>query len=100
MAIGRPGHDAADDEVAGEASLPPPSAAEAMVEHALAQLPPRDAEVLRLRFGIGGLPRRSAAEVASLLRIPDDRVQQIELAALRMLRLPFRAGVLRLLRPQ
>lgn len=86
MAIGRQGRDEIGQR-AGE-ELPPLLTREGLVEAALAQLPPLDGEVVRLRFGIGRLPPRSASEVAALLGISVEQVHRIELGALRALRSP------------
>jgi len=99
MSIGRDGQDRETPYLGGETPLPA-LGKDAMVEVALAQIPPLDAEVLRLRFGIGGLPQRSAAEVSVILGIPLDRLRQIELGALRALRTPGPLRPLRIVRPQ
>jgi len=52
----------------------------------------REAEVLRLRYGIHGEPK-SFREVASINRISTSRAMQIEAAALRKLRAPARQSV-------
>lgn len=55
------------------------------VEALLTHLGQRQADVLRLRFGLDGNDPRSLAEVGHQLRISRERVRQIELRALRAL---------------
>jgi RNA polymerase primary sigma factor len=49
-------------------------------------LTPREAEVLRLRFGIGGTAEHTLAEVGSRFSVSRERIRQIEAKALRRLR--------------
>lgn len=62
------------------------------VEAMLATLPERQAEVLRLRFGIGGEPL-TLAETGKRLRLSRERVRCLEQRALQNLRRP-RCGAL------
>ena len=55
------------------------------LERALAELPERDAEVLRLRFGLGEREPQTLADVGKTLGVSRERVRQIESAALRRL---------------
>jgi RNA polymerase primary sigma factor len=55
------------------------------LEQALAGLPERDAQVLRLRFGLGDTEPQTLADVATTLGVSRERVRQIEAAALRRL---------------
>lgn len=55
------------------------------LEHALDELPERDAEVLRLRFGLGEAEPLTLAEVGRRLGVSRERVRQIEASALRRL---------------
>ena len=57
--------------------------------HALSTLSPQEAEVLRLRFGIGGDPLTLHA-VGSRYSLSRERIRQIEAKALRKLRHPSR----------
>ena len=58
------------------------------VEGVLATLPPREARVLRLRFGLNGERSRSLREVGDLLGVTHERVRQIAARALRRMRRP------------
>ena len=51
----------------------------------------REQQVLCERFGLGGQPVRTLAEVGSAYCVTRERVRQIELSALRKLRHPVRA---------
>ncbi len=64
------------------------------VQHALASLRPREAEVLRQRFGLDGEEPRTLDEVGSTLGVLGERVRQIEARALRLLRHPKRSRAL------
>ncbi len=55
------------------------------LEQALAELPARDADVLRLRFGLGAAEPLTLAEVGRQLGVSRERVRQIEVSALRRL---------------
>ena len=55
------------------------------LERALGELPERDAEVLRLRFGLGEQEPQTLADVGRALGVSRERVRQIESAALRRL---------------
>jgi RNA polymerase primary sigma factor len=55
------------------------------LEHALAELPERDAEVLRLRFGLGDTEPQTLSEVGKTIGVSRERVRQIEATALRRL---------------
>lgn len=57
------------------------------LDDALSQaLEPREAQVLRLRFGLGGLRESSLVEIGSALGMSRERARQIEVVALRKLR--------------
>jgi RNA polymerase primary sigma factor len=82
-------------------STPPPNEA-AMVtnlhEHTrkvLATLTPREEQVLRLRFGIGERTDHTLEEVGARFAVTRERIRQIESKALRKLRHPSRARLLR-----
>ena len=55
------------------------------LERALAELPERDGEVLRMRFGLGDAEPMTLAEVGGALGVSRERVRQIESSALRRL---------------
>ena len=56
-----------------------------LMRHALNSLPSRDAQVLRLRFGIGDGVERTCEEVGVVLDVTRERVRQIESRAMRRL---------------
>ena len=55
------------------------------LEQALEELPERDAEVLRLRFGLGDEEPKTLTDIAKTLGVSRERVRQIEATALRRL---------------
>lgn len=65
------------------------------VQRALASLLPREREILRLRFGIGGEGEHTLEELASRYAISRERVRQIEASALGKLRVSLHAEALR-----
>lgn len=65
-----------------------------LVQEVLATLPPRQAKVLRLRFGIGLPHDRSLEEVGRLFDVTRERIRQIEVNALRKLQHPSRVALL------
>lgn len=65
------------------------------VEQALATLSPREARVLRLRYGLGYQRQLTLEEVGDKFGLTRERIRQIELQALRRLRHPSRARILR-----
>jgi len=69
-----------------------------VVESLLVTLSPREAEVLRLRFGLQALGERTLEEVGTSLRLSRERVRQIQAQALRKLREPAERDGLRELR--
>ncbi|MBS2019805.1 MAG: sigma-70 family RNA polymerase sigma factor [Deltaproteobacteria bacterium] len=54
--------------------------------HLLAELPEREAEIIRLRFGIGGGRQRTLEEIGARLSLSRERARQLERDALRKLR--------------
>jgi len=60
------------------------------IRRALATLPPRDAEALRLRFGLDDGVERTLEEVGVALDVMRERARQLEARALRKLRHPSR----------
>jgi RNA polymerase primary sigma factor len=82
--------DAVDpQEAAIQASL------EDLTRSVLSQLPPREARVLQMRFGIGERAKHTLEEVGNDFDVTRERIRQIEAKALRKLRHPSRSGVLR-----
>ena len=61
----------------------------------LADLTPREEQVLRKRFGIGEKTDHTLEEVGKLFNVTRERIRQIEAKALRKLRHPVRSQVLR-----
>jgi RNA polymerase primary sigma factor len=61
----------------------------------LATLTPREAQVLRMRYGLDGGVERTLAEIGASFHLTRERIRQIETQALRKLRLPTRAKRLR-----
>ncbi len=61
----------------------------------LATLSVREAQVLRMRFGLDGGAERTLAEIGASFDLTRERIRQIETQALRKLRLPMRAKRLR-----
>ena len=61
----------------------------------LADLAPREEQVLRKRFGIGEKSDHTLEEVGKLFNVTRERIRQIEAKALRKLRHPVRSQVLR-----
>ena len=61
----------------------------------LADLTPREEQVLRKRFGIGEKSDHTLEEVGKLFNVTRERIRQIETAALRKLRNPSRSRKIR-----
>ena len=61
----------------------------------LAGLTPREAKVLRMRFGIGEKSDHTLEEVGQDFEVTRERIRQIEAKALRKLRHPSRSDQLR-----
>jgi RNA polymerase primary sigma factor len=61
----------------------------------LATLAPREARVLRMRFGIGERSNHTLEEVGQDFDVTRERIRQIEAKALRKLRHPSRSRVLK-----
>jgi RNA polymerase primary sigma factor len=65
------------------------------IEKVLGSLTPREADIIRLRYGIGvGYPR-TLEEVGKIFGVTRERVRQIEAKAIRKLRHPSRSKTLR-----
>ena len=58
----------------------------AAIESTLRSLPPREEQVLRLRFGIGRPDSCTLDEIGEMIHVSRERVRQIQAAALRRLR--------------
>jgi len=88
------------DFIEDEAALDPADAASVMllkeqITEVLQTLAPREAEVLRLRFGLEDGRSRTLEEVGQSFGVTRERIRQIEAKALRKLRHPSRSKVLR-----
>lgn len=64
------------------------------INHILASISPREAQVIRMRFGIGGESDMTLEEVGKHFDVTRERIRQIEAKALRKLRHPIRSGPL------
>jgi RNA polymerase primary sigma factor len=64
-------------------------------EELLCTLTEREAQVIRMRFGLDGGVERTLAEIGESFELTRERIRQIETQALRKLRLPARAKRLR-----
>jgi RNA polymerase primary sigma factor len=89
-----------DDGVADETSPQPLAIAvqrglSRQIARALETLTPREANVLRLRFGIGDQAERTLEDIGTSLSVTRERIRQIEAAALRKLRIGLRGRMLR-----
>jgi len=58
-------------------------------------LTPREAKILRLRYGLDGSEEQSLSEVGSHYDITQERVRQLEARALRKMRHPSRSDILK-----
>lgn len=65
------------------------------IRSVLADLTPREEQVLRKRFGIGEKSDHTLEEVGKLFNVTRERIRQIEAKALRKLRHPVRSQTLR-----
>ncbi len=65
------------------------------IQRALASLSPREQDILRLRFGIGGGDEHTLEEIASRFSLSRERIRQIEASALLKLRTSVFGDVLK-----
>ncbi len=65
------------------------------IEKVLDTLTPREADIIRLRYGIGSGYPRTLEEVGKIFGVTRERVRQIEAKAIRKLRHPSRSKTLR-----
>jgi len=65
------------------------------IEEVLSELTPRQAHILRLRFGLGGGEQHTLEEIANKFGLSRERIRQLEKEALRRLRHPRLAHSLR-----
>jgi RNA polymerase primary sigma factor len=61
------------------------------ISEALADLPPREQRILRMRFGIGGTGEHTLEEIGKVFGVTRERIRQIEAKALEKLRHPARS---------
>lgn len=61
------------------------------INEALADLPPREQRILRMRFGVGGTSEHPLEEIGKVFGVTRERIRQIEAKALEKLRHPARA---------
>jgi RNA polymerase primary sigma factor len=57
----------------------------AATDEALAKLTPREADILRLRFGVGSASEHTLEEVGRKYQVTRERIRQIEAKALKKL---------------
>ena len=67
-----------------------------LLHAALDTLPPRQAKILQLRFGIGVQTDHTLEEIGRIFDVTRERIRQIEIKALRDLRRPSRSSDLRM----
>jgi RNA polymerase sigma factor (sigma-70 family) len=68
--------------------------AEEIIEGMVDSLTPREARVLRLRFGLDGEDEHTLEEIAEKIGFTRERVRQVEAKALRKMRNPSRSKIL------
>ena len=104
IALERPVGDDGDSEFGDfieDVDTPEPSEAAAHhllqenIEEVLSELTPRQAHILRLRFGLGGGEMHTLEEIANKFGLSRERIRQLEKEALRRLRHPRLAHSLR-----
>ncbi len=76
-------------------SAPPDEELAAVVDELLDHLPPLEAQILRLRFGLDGEQELSRDDVARRYGLTSDQISQLEAKTLRALRDPSRSERLR-----
>ncbi|GAB4467890.1 MAG: RNA polymerase sigma factor RpoD [Anaerolineae bacterium] len=64
------------------------------LDHILSQMLPREAQILRLRFGLEGGQPQTLEQVGQVMGLSRERIRQIERQALRRLRQPNFASIL------
>jgi RNA polymerase sigma factor (sigma-70 family) len=65
------------------------------INEALAELPPKEKQIVCLRYGLADGEERSLQKVGAMLNLSRERIRQIEARALNRLRLPARSERLR-----
>lgn len=69
--------------------------AEEIIDGMVDSLTPKEARLLRLRFGLGGVDEHTLEQVAEKFKLSRERVRQIEARALRKMRHPSRSEILK-----
>ncbi|MCW5889651.1 MAG: sigma-70 family RNA polymerase sigma factor [bacterium] len=85
----------ADEDATGPSDVATHSSMQRAIASVLQTLSPREAQVLRMRFGIGERTDHTLEEVGARFAVTRERVRQIEAQALRKLRHRTRAMLLR-----
>jgi RNA polymerase primary sigma factor len=75
-----------DEEVKSPESVTEIIRTNADIGAALDYLPPREREIIRMRFGLGGIKPMSLEESGKVLQISRERVRQLEVKALKRLK--------------
>jgi RNA polymerase primary sigma factor len=96
LPVGEDGDATLGDLIEAKDAVDPQAAVEASdlqqsVSEALADLPPREQRILRMRFGIGGTGEHTLEEIGKVFGVTRERIRQIEAKALEKLRHPVRA---------
>jgi RNA polymerase primary sigma factor len=60
------------------------------IDQILETIPPKEAKIIRMRFGIGSYQSHTLEEIGQLFEITRERIRQIEARALSKLRQPFK----------
>lgn len=99
--VGEEGDTTLGDMIEDSATSSPAEAAvmsglREQIEAALAELSPREAKVLRMRFGLDTHTEHTLEEVGKQFDVTRERIRQIEAKAMRKLKHPVRADKLRL----
>ena len=99
--VGEEGDTTLGDMIEDSATSSPAEAAvlsglRAQIEAALEELSPREAKVLRMRFGLDTNTEHTLEEVGKQFDVTRERIRQIEAKAMRKLKHPSRADKLRL----
>lgn len=66
-----------------------------MIEHIFDTLPEKEAGILRMRFGLTGEAPKTLEEIGGVYGVSKERIRQLETKALRKMRHPMRAKMLR-----
>jgi RNA polymerase primary sigma factor len=99
--VGEEGDTTLGDMIEDDATSSPAEAAvsaglRAQIDAALDELSPREAKVLRMRFGLETHTEHTLEEVGKQFDVTRERIRQIETKAMRKLRHPSRADKLKL----